>query len=343
MIERLKSGSKKLFHRAIWTGLSWRAKPPHVEVLYQNNTDGTVLCVHGPAYIEPEAGYIISNDGFLLENSLLDHTSATARPFKSSVPSPFRFWRTQQHPENAMVIPEVLSFRNFAEWNYYHFYFDVLCKFDLLHVAGVDTDLPIALAKYVDDVPFVRPLIGRGAFARHQWVNPHEKYIHAEKIIYCQTNRPFKNRISYLYQALRVERRSSVGTERIFLNRAGSRYLSNLEELLPILKAHRFHIVDTANMSIDEQIAIFANVRYLIAIHGAGTTNILFRGEYPLGVLELHSDRYMYFFHRQMCEEMGYRWDHLEGKAEQGVKASLANFCVCKEALELKIRELLSH
>jgi capsular polysaccharide biosynthesis protein len=66
--------------------------------------------------------------------------------------------------------------------------------------------------------------------------------------------------------------------KRIFLNRSSKagRTIRNFEELVPILNAFSFTIIDAAAFTMEEQLALFSSLSHLVAIHGAGNTNLLF-------------------------------------------------------------------
>lgn len=65
---------------------------------------------------------------------------------------------------------------------------------------------------------------------------------------------------------------------RVFVSRADaqSRRLVNEDALLPILSRHGFERVVLGHMSFDEQVRMFAEVDVLLAVHGAGMTNMVF-------------------------------------------------------------------
>ncbi len=340
MIQRLFAFLTKYFHRFIWKLISLRAPKPTIETLYENE-ENIVFACHGPVYIDPMWGYIISEKGYILEESMGINFKRRQRPFAISIPSPFHFFKAIKNKENVIESDTVVSLRHYWEWNYYHFYFDVLGKLELLHTAGIDDTIPLVIAKYGDEISFVRPLIERGKLGNRTWLIPTTEFIKADKVIFCRTRRPFKERILYILDALDVESPIKENERRIYLSRSCTRRLTNLDEIKPILENHSFEIADSGKMSIDDQIALFSNVRYIIANHGAGTTNILFRGENPLSLLEIHHDKLLNFEHRRLCLEMVYSWSELKGKKGSG-SAEHADFTINPEQLEQKIIELLN-
>lgn len=65
---------------------------------------------------------------------------------------------------------------------------------------------------------------------------------------------------------------------RVFLSRAdaSSRRLVNEHELLPILRRYGFEYLVIGDMSFDKQVKLFSEVDVLVAVHGAGMTNMVF-------------------------------------------------------------------
>jgi len=66
--------------------------------------------------------------------------------------------------------------------------------------------------------------------------------------------------------------------EYIYISRndASQRITINEKEVIKILEKFNFKIIKPGEFSIEEQISIFSNAKYIIAPHGMGITNILF-------------------------------------------------------------------
>ena len=71
---------------------------------------------------------------------------------------------------------------------------------------------------------------------------------------------------------------SSNSKKRIYVSRklAVRRHLSNEDELLPLLKKHKFRKIYLEKLSVSEQVQLFRSASHVIAVHGAGLTNIVF-------------------------------------------------------------------
>jgi capsular polysaccharide biosynthesis protein len=86
--------------------------------------------------------------------------------------------------------------------------------------------------------------------------------------------------------------------EKLYVSRHFSRRrkVLNEDEVLTILKQHGFTIFYPEKVSFLEQVAIFANVRYLVGEHGSGLTNLLFMQQ-GTSLLELHKNKINDFDH----------------------------------------------
>lgn len=67
-------------------------------------------------------------------------------------------------------------------------------------------------------------------------------------------------------------------TDRIYICRknATQRKIINEEEVISVMKKFNFNIICPENYTFFEQVSIFCKTRYVVGIHGAGLTNMLF-------------------------------------------------------------------
>ena len=63
--------------------------------------------------------------------------------------------------------------------------------------------------------------------------------------------------------------------------------MTNFAEVEAVCRQNGFETIHPDTLSLREQIEIFSQVRYLVAEHGAGLTNMAFRRGAPLAVLEI--------------------------------------------------------
>ena len=67
-------------------------------------------------------------------------------------------------------------------------------------------------------------------------------------------------------------------SRRVYISRKKARFrtVTNETEIIPILKKFNFEIVYSEDLSPQKQLELFSNTEYLISIHGAGLTNVIF-------------------------------------------------------------------
>jgi len=81
----------------------------------------------------------------------------------------------------------------------------------------------------------------------------------------------------------------AVGNRKVFLTRGKHRRrtMRNNEEIVEIVRAKGFEIVDADCLSLPQQIELFTHCRYLVGIHGAGLANMLYRHPHTLSLFEI--------------------------------------------------------
>ncbi len=343
----------KAGRKASWVALNAlskdRASKP--KILYSNThveegqSPEYVHLISGPAYIEPQWGYVISASGRLWEAPLLTYTEGQiGQPWRFGIPSPQQFFRVHRQRQGRIVhYPKVISLRFIWEWNYYHFYADVLGKLSLLDEIGVDPSLPLVLGRYAHDMPFVQQIISQGGFKDRNWVIAEDTHILADEIIYATRRENLRQRYDYLLSQMKPPRPSGA-EERVFLTRSKpqKRCILNNEEVSQLTQRWGFKTVDTAKMTIADQAALFSRTRYLIAAHGAGFINIIFRQDAPLSFLELHAENYLPGLSRDLADAYGHTWISLAGKPDDLDKPQSSNYHIDPDALTTKIEQILA-
>lgn len=97
------------------------------------------------------------------------------------------------------------------------------------------------------------------------------------------------------------------GWRKLYLARknTGSRSVVNEAELLPLLKARGFEIVDCGTMNLDEQVKLFSEAGCVVGPHGAAFANLLWvpAGAQVLEIFEPGSVRRCYW---SLCQALGH-------------------------------------
>ncbi len=170
-----------------------------------------------PAEIEPEAGYVITDRGVLLEDSLVPNFDFYKATWRLGVP------RLRYTAGTSTIrFDTVVSLRHRWEWNYYHFLVDVLGKLqtidDLGGQAGVDGSTPLAV-DVVHELPFAERLFNR---IGRRIITPgpdDDVIVGAERVVYARTAAPLATRIDHLLRLLDAPAPDPAADDRIYLTR----------------------------------------------------------------------------------------------------------------------------
>ncbi len=326
------------------------SRPPQIEIVHERQADApfpgleyVYRCVE-PACIEPEFGYVITGRGQLLEASLQPNDTDNFPPWRQGLPSPSAFRKAMlPSAANVVSVPAAISLRHWWEWNYFHFYNDVLGKLHLLEKAGVSASIPLVLGKYANELPFVKQIISRGELGKRQWIIQEDNYIRADTIYYCRSKETKRERFGTILQMADAPLPNPGSPNRVFLTRSpkAKRHVANAGEVMEVAGKYGFRVVDTDGMSIQKQMELFADTRYLIMTHGAGFTNILYRQDAPLSILELHASNYLTRDPRDLAETFGHPYDELGGPAN-GANPQHANYHIDAAELERRIQQILT-
>ena len=105
------------------------------------------------------------------------------------------------------------------------------------------------------------------------------------------------------------------GWRKLYLTRKNtwSRNLVNEEELIPVLLARGFELVDCATLSFDQQVRLFSAASFVVGPHGASFTNVLW--SHPgTTVFEIFDDWALRRYYWSLCKTLGH--SHHCGVAE---------------------------
>lgn len=342
--------SSKVIQKTYWTIISRLGPAPQIKQIH-NKIDGTrpraqefIRVVDEPAFIEPQWGYIISAKGKLINDSMTPNFHYPKPIWRNGLPSPKNFLNTKKNRTlRVRYFPEVISLRHFWEWNYYHFYFDVLGKLNLFHDFNFGNDIPLVLGRYAMELPWVKQILQQGDFANRTWVIPDHEYVMADRVIYGCTHQDYKLKMDYVLNNMGVCQPKSDLNRRIFLCRENNcqRGITNSNEVIDTLREYGFELTFTSGLTIQQQITQFSNTRYLVANHGAGITNIIFRRDAPLHLLELHHPNLFNNDFKRTCSAYGHAYDTLAGIPDRYSAPSLLNFSINTQQLRAKIDQMM--
>jgi capsular polysaccharide biosynthesis protein len=104
-------------------------------------------------------------------------------------------------------------------------------------------------------------------------------------------------------------------SERIYISRENAKYrrVLNEPEVKELLGAYGFITVSPEDLSLEEQIAMFAGAKIIIAPHGSGLTNIIFC-QPGTKVIELISPHYLRYYYWGISQQLGLEHYYLPGE-----------------------------
>ncbi|MBX2917503.1 MAG: glycosyltransferase family 61 protein [Cyclobacteriaceae bacterium] len=229
-------------------------------------------------------------------------------------------------------LPKVISLRDTGEENYFHVYNDVLAKLLLLRDFNLlDSSTYIIVSKALWMKEYFRALVNNSWLKDLNWYVQDNEWVETDHAIFCK---PYTHTKRYLEELAAIMKPTNGSQNRILLVRKKSslRFIENEDEIVEILERYGFFKTDTSGMTLQQQVEVFSNAAHVVAVHGAGITNIIFKkGE--LKLLELfHHNEYLPFHYIMLARIFGFEYAALRG--EKGKRANEGGFYLNPKALE---------
>lgn len=265
-------------------GLSPIAKTEVVEPWRAWEERESVTLIRASSFVEPELGWVICKPAHLVDNCLIDSAFAPRPRFS-------RYLRARVFGRpKVRKVGAIIHLRSWGENNYWHFVNDLLGgRLRLAETCRIPPGVPVLLGERAYARPFVRQLLARGALGTRGFIVQGSEYVQADEVVVFTTARSNRQNYDFVLERLGAPKGDATRVRRIFLSReeGSGRTISNQGELQDVFRAFGFDIVATERMTLEEQMKLFAEVGYLVAIHGAGLINMMFRAGAPLKVLEI--------------------------------------------------------
>jgi hypothetical protein len=283
---------------------------------------------HGRAWLEPDYGFVVRGARDVVVESM-PHYWEVGLP-----PPPDTFSRRYYEPA-------VISLRDYAEANYYHFYDEVLGRLELLHRLELGAELPLLIGPGLAAQPFFHQFLQRSRLSQRRWLI-HDAPLVVDRVIFAKPL-PHQRRIfDWALGLLSTPPDPSVGRSagrRVFLTRSArrGRFLENNAAVAEACAAFGFETVDADTLNLDAQIALFGAAQAVVAIHGAGLTNLIYRRGAPLALLELFPPDNIPPHYFWLSHAYGYGYDALVGTAGRCADA----FAVDTAQLQTRLAALL--
>jgi len=244
-------------------------------------------------------------------------------------------------------VETALSFRTFGEANYFHLLNDLIGgRLRMFDEAGAPADTPIVVARRLAEFPPFRDLQSRPGLQDRRWIVQEPGTMLRCRRLFVARTGPFSRAgIEYTQRALGVPASDAHDAERIFVDRGsrGTRDIVNRSDVESVCRRFGFSIVDPGGMTLTEQMERFSRAEFVIGVHGAGLTNIIFRRDAPLHLLEIFPgpparNAAHYFF---ICRTHGHGYTALLGESTEAYPWP-GRFTLDPHKLETAIDAMLS-
>ena len=305
----------------------------HFKIWQNQYEDEYLFHYRRPCIIEPKEGWAIAYDRKIIHQSVPNGYKSWS---KATPPTPFD-WKFKRWKTKSFDTIISLNYIYRGGNNYWHFFNDILGQLALLEKNSINTSLPILIDQKIADSKIFKQSLERSPFLRSKnWVIHTDFFVKAKEAYFVK-NLPylsihFKQALDWL-QAPKPDNKSF---DKIFLTRkAGSkRSLSNYKEIEQFVTERGFKVIDTENLSLNEQISIFSKAAQVIAIHGAGVTNIMFRRNAALQFLEIFPADYITPCFYIFARDLGYDYACVIGN---GLKDELFDLSVNKLSQKISV------
>lgn len=288
-----------------------------------------------PCIVEPQYASAITGFSNIVQYSLF------YEDLKPSVPAYLNFKTSGK----AKKLASAILFDGNVGNNYFHFYSDVLHKLWVLEKHGIDTAIPLIISKETFDTKYFQYFLGNTNLSEKNWIVQDGEYLQVDEL-YLVRPMPYEGTYWKKTKDLLLGSGAFINEgkkRKVFLNRRAEfgRYIRNMDELEPLLSSYGFEVVDPTGMSLEEQIKIFANTQYLISIHGAGNTNIVFAPD-DLKFVEIAPENYISCHYYWLATSLGFDYDMiLGGNMPVGGEKANRKFELAPDKLEAAIKKMV--
>lgn len=270
-----------------------------------------ILSLDKPCWIEPQYGWAVVSP-----NKLIYYSLGVSRTWFQPKPDLLKWIRKKR----TILLERTISLRDSGEENYFHFFNEILSKLFFLQQHSIDISAySIIISNRLWNKPYFKFIYEHSTFLSSlTWFVQNDEYILANHSIFCKPithRKDLWSSVLSLFPALS----KSFTPQRIFLTRSKARlrFIENIEEVERICHKFNFITIDTDKMAPEQQIVLFENTRYLVGIHGAGLTNMVFR-KHNCSVFEIFPPPelgYLPFHYMMLAKMSGFNYGGCIGEA----------------------------
>nr|MBP9151467.1 glycosyltransferase family 61 protein [Flavobacteriales bacterium] len=286
--------------------LSFTDERVNVAVKYHNDKwfHNEIVVRMENTFVEPQYCYAINGIRTIIGISMQT---------RNNLPSPIPILKAHFLGQRKLL-KKAIIFDGSMGVNYFHFISDVLNKIYLLE-KFTKIDCPLLVSRQVYSKPFFQYFITETKLSGYDWL-PIDEVVKVEEL-YIARPLPYGKELWLRTKALFIKKDYDLVIQKaIFINRIGTRNITNFEEIESILNKYSVEIVEPGNLNVAQQAALFNAASHIIGIHGAGMTNLVFCNHQKVKVLELCWNNRIGTQYYWLCQSLGIDWDmHLGGAA----------------------------
>lgn len=245
--------------------------------------------------IQKQVEYVLEIDDVLVEperclgtkglNQLIEQTVVFTADYQYPYILPHLLHRNKSKFLKAAVLYDGSATRNL-----YHHLVETVCRLSVLSKTDLPTDIPIIVNRFVYDSSFFQYLFSKSPyFQSFNWlIQEPDEWLQIEKLY-----RP--KALYFGNDSLRFTRdiynlNEVIPSKKVFLSRDKRRFtrgLSNELKVIDMLHKYGFEVAYAEHLSIDEQVKLFQETEYLVALTGMGLIQQFFMSYEKAHVIEI--------------------------------------------------------
>ncbi|GAA4495786.1 hypothetical protein GCM10023172_08030 [Hymenobacter ginsengisoli] len=245
--------------------------------------------------IQSQVEYVLEIDDVLIEperclgtkgfNQLIEQTVVFTADYQYPYILPHIL-----HRNKAKTLKAAVLYDGSATRNLYHHLIETVCRLSVLSKIDLPANIPFIVNRFVYDSPFFQYLFSRSPYFKSlNWLvqEPHE-WLQIEKL-YRPKALYFGNE-SWAFTRNLYNLDKVVPNRRVFLSRDKKRFtrgLSNESEVINMLRKYGFEVAYAEHLSIDEQVKLFQETEYLVALTGMGLIQQFFMSYDKAHIIEI--------------------------------------------------------
>jgi capsular polysaccharide biosynthesis protein len=192
--------------------------------------------------------------------------------------------------KNAKVLDKAVLYDGSATRNLYHHLVETVCRLSVLPKANLPKDIPIIVNRFVYDSPFFKYLFDRSPYFRsfNWYIQEPNEWLKVSKLY--RPKAIYFGKESWDFTRDLYNLNNVIPHRKVFLSRDKRKFtrgLSNEDEVYSMLNKYGFELVYAEHLSIEDQVRLFQETKYLVALTGMGVIQQFFMKYDEAHVIEI--------------------------------------------------------